>query len=242
VSATLVVAIALIIVAAAATQSVVGFGYALLAVPCLTVLLGPKVAVVASTAVGTALVAWNAVRWRDDVRWREVMTVSAAALCAMPVGLLVLTRANDRTLRLLVGATILLFTVWLWRGLALPRGRPTEIAAGATSGALAASVGTNGPPLVIAFQATEMAPAAFRATLQVCFLVQAAVALALFWSQGLVVADVGRVFVVGIPAAVAGALIGDRIAPSVPYHRFRSAVLILLSLSGVLAIASAVWG
>jgi uncharacterized membrane protein YfcA len=112
--------------------------------------------------------------------------------------------------------------------------------AGATSGALAASVGTNGPPLVIAFQATEMDPAAFRATLQVCFFVQATVALALFWSQGLVVGDVGWVFAVGVPAAAIGALVGDRIAPRVHRGPFRTAVLVLLALSGALAVASAV--
>ena len=93
-TAPLLIAIAVLIGVASATQSIVGFGYALLVVPCLTVLLGPKVAVVASTAVGTALVAWNAVRWRTDVRWPEALTVSVAALCAMPIGLVVLTRAR----------------------------------------------------------------------------------------------------------------------------------------------------
>jgi uncharacterized membrane protein YfcA len=116
------------------------------------------------------------------------------------------------------------------------------VVAGATSGALAASVGVNGPPLVIAFQATEMAPAPFRATLQLCFFVQAAVAVGLFWSQGLVVRDVGSVLLVGIPAAAIGALAGDRLAPRVHEGPFRSAVLLLLGLSGALAVASALWG
>ena len=224
---------------AAVTQSIVGFGYALLVVPVLTVLLGPKVAVVASTAVGAVLVAWNAWRWCHDIRWREATTVSAAALVAMPIGLAVLTHANDQTLRAIVGITILVFTVWLWRGLHLPQGRRTEVVAGFTSGALAASVGTNGPPVVIAFQAVGMEPAPFRATLQFCFFVQATVAFALFWSRGLVVADVGSTFVVGMPAAVIGALIGDRIAPRVHQGPFRAWILVLLALSGVLALASA---
>jgi uncharacterized membrane protein YfcA len=241
VSIALLIAIAVLIALAAATQSIFGFGYALLVVPCLTVLLGPKVAVVASTSVGTALVAWNSVRWRHDILWREAVTVSIAALCAMPLGLIVLTRTDDRTLRLIVGCTIIAFTVWLWRGLSLPLGRRTEIAAGATSGVLAASVGVNGPPLVIAFQATGMQPAPFRATLQVTFLVQAAVALTLFWSQRLVVADVGWVFVIGLPAAAVGALVGDRISSRVREGSFRSAVLVLLALTGVLAVASALW-
>jgi uncharacterized membrane protein YfcA len=241
VSVALLVAIAMLIALAAATQSIVGFGYALLVVPCLTALLGPKVAVVASTSVGTALVAWNSVRWRHDILWREAVTVSAAALCAMPLGILVLTRADDRTLRMIVGSTIIAFTVWLWRGLSLPLGRRTEITAGAASGVLAGSVGVNGPPLVIAFQATDMQPAPFRATLQVTFFVQATVAFALFWSQRLVVADVGWVFAVGLPAAAVGALVGDRIAPRVHEAAFRKAVLVLLALSGALAVASALW-
>ena len=113
-SVALLVVVAAVIAAAAGIQSIVGFGYALLVVPCLTVVLGPKVAVVASTSVGTALVAWNAVRWRSDIRVREAVTVSVAALAAMPIGLVVLTQANDVTLRLVVGVTIIVLTVWLW--------------------------------------------------------------------------------------------------------------------------------
>lgn len=240
-TAPLLVAIAVLIGFAAATQSIVGFGYALLVVPGLTLLLGPKVAVVAMTAVGTVLVAWNAWRWRRDIRLREAVTVSIAALCAMPLGLLVLTRADDQTLRALVGVTILGFTVWLWRGLELPKGRRTEVVAGFTSGALATSVGTNGPPLVIAFQAVGMQPAPFRATLQLCFFVQASAALALFWGRGLIVPDVGWSFLVGLPAAAIGGLIGDRIAPGVHAGPFRAWILVLLALSGALALASAVW-
>jgi uncharacterized membrane protein YfcA len=159
----------------------------------------------------------------------------------MPIGLVVLTRADDQTLRVVVGVTIVVFTLLLWKGLTLPRGRRTEVGAGFTSGALATSVGTNGPPLVIAFQATEMEPAPFRATLQVCFFVQGAVAMALFWSQGLIVTDVGWVLGYGLPAAAVGALVGDRIAPRVHAGPFRSAVLVLLAISGSLAVASSIW-
>jgi len=65
-------------------------------------------------------------------------------------------------------------------------------------------------------------------------------ALVLFWHQGLVVRDVGIASLVGLPAAVIGALIGDRLAPRVHEGPFRAAVLGLLALSGVLALASAV--
>jgi uncharacterized protein len=239
---TLVVAIAVTVAFAAATQSITGFGFALIVVPGLALLLGPKVAVVAMSSIGVPLVIWNAIRWRHDILWREAITTSVAALVGMPIGLVVITHADDRVLTAVIGVTILVLTVWLWRGLTLPRGRPTELTAGFASGVLSTSVGTNGPPLVIAFQAIGLEPAAFRATLQACFVGQGSIALALFWSQGLVVHDVGVAFLAGAPAAVIGALIGDRIAPRVHEGPFRTAVLALLALSGTLAVGDALWG
>jgi uncharacterized membrane protein YfcA len=237
---TLILAIILIVAFASATQSITGFGFALIVVPGLALLLGPKVAVVAMSSIGVPLVIWNASRWRRDILVRGAVTTSVASLAGMPIGLLVLTRANDRILTVVIGVTILVLTLWLWRGLTLPGGRTTEVAAGCTSGALATSVGTNGPPLVIAFQAVGLEPAAFRATLQACFAVQGSIALVLFWWQGLVVHDVGVAFVAGAPAAVVGALLGDRLAPRVQAGPFRAAVLALLALSGALAVGSAI--
>ncbi len=239
---TLVVAIALIVAFAAATQSITGFGFALIAVPGLALLLGPKVAVVGMSSIGVPLVIWNSIRWRQDILWREAITTSLSALLGMPIGLLVITRADDRVLTAAIGVTILVLTVWLWRGLTLPAGRGTELTAGFASGVLSTSVGTNGPPLVIAFQAVGLAPAAFRATLQACFVCQGSIALALFWSRGLIVHDVGVAFLAGAPAAVVGALIGDRIAPRVHEGPFRTAVLGLLVLAGALALGDALWG
>jgi uncharacterized membrane protein YfcA len=160
----------------------------------------------------------------------------------MPIGLLVLTHTDDQVLTATIGVTILVMTAWLWRGLILPKGRRTEFAAGFVSGTLSTSVGTNGPPVVIAFQAVGLEPRPFRATLQACFAFQGSIALALFWSRGLVVHDVGVAFVVGAPAAVIGALIGDRLAPRVHAGPFRNAVLILLVLSGALALGDALLG
>ena len=236
------VAVVLVTGFAAATQSITGFGYALIVVPGLTLLFGPKVAVVAMTSVGVPLVAWNAMRWRADIQRREAITVTVAALLGMPIGIAVLTRADDQVLTAIIGVTILVLTAWLWRGLQLPTGRATELTAGFASGALAASVGTNGPPLVIAFQATGMPPEPFRATLQVCFFVEGAIALLLFWSQGLFVHDVGPIVLVGLPASACGALLGDRFAARVHQGPFRTAVLALLVLSGVLALITAVRG
>jgi hypothetical protein len=235
-------AVAVAVALGTAAQSVTGFGFALLVVPVLTVVAGPKTAVAVMTSVGVPMTIANAWRWRRDLDVRSAAIVTLAALVGMPFGVLLLTRADERTLTVVVGLVVLAFTVALWRGLTLPQGRTTELTAGAVSGALATSVGTNGPPLVIAFQAVGMAPEPFRATLAAAFAVQGSIALATFWAAGLIDAEVGRAWLVGIPAAIVGALAGDRVFARLDRGRFRASVLAMLAASGVLALTSAAWG
>jgi len=217
----LIVVIAATVAFAATIQATMGFGFALVAVPIIAVADDPKVAVVAITAIGVPMTLWNTIRWRAHLRVGAMTTVVGASLIGMPIGALILARAPDPALTFAIGIVVLGLTAWLWRGLQLPPGPRTEIAAGIASGALGTSTGTNGPPLVIAFQATGMERDAFRATLAGCFFVQ------------------GVAFVVGVPAIVAGTLGGKRLSTRLHGRAFRVAVLTLLGLSGALAIVGA---
>jgi uncharacterized membrane protein YfcA len=233
------VVIAATLTVAAGIQVTMGFGFALIAIPIVAVAEDPKVAVVLITAVGVPMTLWNTYRWRRNLRVREMLTVAAASLVGMPLGVFVLTRAPDRALTFTIGVVVLILTAWLWRGLTLPRGPKTEVSAGVVSGALATSTGTNGPPLVIAFQATAMERDPFRATLAGCFLVQGVVAFCIFWANDLVTHEVGRAFLVGMPAVVVGTIVGERLSAQMHGRAFRAAVLALLALAGALAVAGA---
>src|SRR5207249_4524794 len=158
----LIVVIAAAVAFAATIQATMGFGFALVAVPIIAVADDPKVAVVAITAIGVPMTLWNTIRWRAHLRVGAMTTVVGASLIGMPIGALILARAPDPALTFAIGIVVLGLTAWLWRGLQLPTGPRTGIAAGIASGALGTSTGTNGPPLVIAFQATGMERDAFR--------------------------------------------------------------------------------
>jgi uncharacterized membrane protein YfcA len=232
--------VALAVLLGAVVQATVGFGFALLMVPIVSVVAGPKVAVVTMTAIGLPLSGWNAFRWRAHIQVPEAARVTVASLIGMPIGALLLTKANDAVLTALVGAVVLVLTVALWRRFALPAGRRSEYAAGAVAGALATSVGTSGPPVVIAFQAAGLEPEPFRATLAAAFLAEGVIALAAFWAVGLVDAEVGRGVLVGVPAMILGVVIGESLFRRLDHGGFRAFVLFLLALSGTLALASAV--
>ena len=178
------VAMALIIAFAAGTQSITGFGFALIAVR----------AGVAPRPEGGGRrdgLGRGPARdlERDPVAARHPVTRGrhdldrglgrdADRVVGAPL-------ADDQVLTATIGVTMVVVTAWLWHGLKVPEGRATELTAGFVSGTLATSVGTNGPPMVIAFQAAGSSRSR-RATLQACFVGQGSIALALFWSRGLV--------------------------------------------------------
>lgn len=222
-----------VVAAGAALQSATGFGFALLVAPVLAAVVGPKAGVVTLTLLGVPMTLWNLSRWHGHLDRRLAAVVSAAGLVGMPLGLWVLRVADDRTLTLVVAAVVLLLTALLWRGVAFPAGRATELVAGVTSGILATSTGTNGPPLVIAFQAGGLAPDAFRATLAAAFAVEGLAALLGFALTGLVGVDELRLALFGIPGIVVGALLGERVFARLEAERFRVVVLVVLAATGL---------
>ena len=93
---------------AAATQQLSGFGYALMAVPLLTLVLGPKDAVALSSLsglAGTGLMAW---RLRRRVDRPVVGRLLLGAVVGMPIGIVVLRRAAPEPLQIAVSVVVLL--------------------------------------------------------------------------------------------------------------------------------------
>lgn len=242
VSISVLVAVASVFCVAAAAQTVSGFGFSLLAVPVLAVLVGAKTSVVGAALVGLALTAVMATRDRGHIDRRTVRVVILASLLGIPIGLVIITHTTDTTLRALIAVVVLVFTALLWRGLTLPRSRSIDAVAGFVSGTLATSTGTTGPPLVIAFHGKGLAPAVFRATLAATFLIQGSLALVGFTATGQVTRDALIVALVGLPGTAIGFAGGQRAFDRLDHDRFRLVVLGMLTLSGVLALASAILG
>jgi uncharacterized protein len=228
-----------VVALAAAAQVVSGFGFALIATPLVAVLAGPQEAVVGLTIVGLVLVAQVAIRGRGHVDGSIVLLMSAAALVGMPLGLLVLTRADDRVLTVAIAVAVIVFSVLLWHGLRLPVGQATDAAAGFTAGVLSTSTGTNGPPIVIALSAKEMRPTVFRATISAIFLVQGAASLVFFAIGGQITRDAVSVALAGLPGVIVGSIVGERGFRRLDTPTFRRVVLGMLFLSGIVALIGA---
>ncbi|MGE0879329.1 MAG: sulfite exporter TauE/SafE family protein [Acidimicrobiia bacterium] len=220
-------------------QAVSGFGFALIAVPLLTLALSPRDAVVAQTIAGSVLSFAMAWQLRAHVDRPAVVRTLPAMFAGMPVGLVVGDLVGDRALRVAVGLAVLAATVTIAKGVkARHASSALDRMAGLTSGVLSTSTGTNGPPLVVALSAREVDPNAFRATLTALFALANVVALPLFALNGNMTARAAAVALIGAVPMVAGRLAGEGVFRRLPVARFRHLVLLMLTAAGVVALVN----
>jgi uncharacterized membrane protein YfcA len=212
------------------------------AVPIVSVLAGAKVAVVATDTVAFGIILSLVASGRAHVRLAVVRVVTLAAIVGMPVGLWILTNISDRVLADAIASVVILLTVVLMSRATAPDRPGIDIAAGFTSGVLATSTGTHGPPLVLALQARRVPASEFRATLSAAFVLQDLVAMSGFAITRQFSAEVWRVVAVGVPGLVAGRLVGDRLFVSLDGGASAASCSDLLMMTGILSLAEAVFG
>jgi uncharacterized protein len=228
------------IFAASFTQVVAGFGFALLAMPIMTIALPVDRSVVIVTLLSAVTTAVQAVLLRAHTDRILARRLTLASFAGMPIGLVVLNVVDDRPLRIALGVSVLIATAMLARQVSLAHVGPgLDVGAGFVSGVLNTSLGTNGPPLVFDLQSRGLDPDRFRATIQTVFAGGNLFAIPLFVVDGKVTGDGLLGAAIAIPAWITGLALGRPARRHVAGPRFRVLVITLLTAAGVSAIAFA---
>ena len=232
--------VVLVVAVSSFAQSLAGFGFGLLAVPLMTLMVEPHDAVVVATMIGTVSTVVQAVIDRENCEWVTVRRLSLAAYVGMPFGLFAFVVVSESLMRLVLGVVVLVATFVLARGFVLVRhSRMLEWLMGLLSGVLSTSTSTNGPPLVFLLQARRMEPHTFRATLNSVFAITNCGAIVFFASSGKIDMNGFIAAVVALPILFVSLKIGYTLRPRVRTEQFRKLVFGLLLLSGVSVLASA---
>jgi uncharacterized membrane protein YfcA len=214
-----------------------GFGFGLVAVPLLGVLIDPRAAVVISLVAGLPSAAWVMLRSKAPIAGRPSVVMSVTAAIGMPAGLWVAWQLSTDALSVIIGILVIVSTIALALGLRFaPRDR-SYVTAGFLSGFLAPGTGMGGPPIVIAIQGSGFGATSSRRTSAAVLSMQSVLAFA-------VIAAAGRVelpdlaFASGaLPATFVGTLIGSLVFAKMSETRARAVVLLVLLASGLGAIA-----
>ncbi|MBD0838264.1 MULTISPECIES: sulfite exporter TauE/SafE family protein [unclassified Streptomyces] len=237
---TAVLGVFLVLTLASVIRTTAGFGFSLVAVPPLTLLLDPVTAVVVAAIMAAPLSLWIAVKdWRHVDR-RITAVALAAGLAGVPFGVWLLHALPPRALSLVIAVVVLLCTVMVWRRFTVRGGLGAVAWISAFSGASFASTGIDGPPMVAAMQGLRLPPRVQRATLGVVFSGTSLASLAGFGISGQLTAEVGWALLAGVPALFIGIFAGERIFARFDADRFRRAVLGLLVVSSVSVLAGVV--
>ncbi len=234
------VAVGAIILFAAIVQSISGFGFSLMSVPLMVLVIDLHLAVVVATLIGTissTSQAWLLRSDRDELLTKRFI---AATCIGAPLGLAAFVFVPQNTLKVLLGVGVLFGVVVLGRGIDLRATHHSfDWAMGALSGVLLMATSTNGPPLVFTLQARHIEAKTFRATLNTVFAFSGYLAIVLFAISGKI-SDASLLLAVGVaPLLVCGLAIGTRIRAHIEPNRFRILILVLLTASGASSILGA---
>ncbi len=224
-----------IVFLAALTQSITGFGFAIVSMSFLPEVTGLQTAVPLVTLVNIIanIVIWYA--YRKNCNFNAVKQLIIASLIATPIGVLLLDRIPEAIA--LKGLGIIIFSYVLYDGLnlALPNLKSSGWAYlfGAMSGILNGAYTVNGPPLIIYANCCHWHPQEFKGNLTAVFFFSSLLAAIAHGFQGNITLSVVRFAVYSLPGFALGLWLGIILSKKINPVMFKRVTLALLLVSGL---------
>ena len=183
-----------------------GFGSALIYIPLISAIYGPRVAAPTLLLIDTLCALPFALHAAPHCNVREVTAVSIAGALALPVGVMALLWVDALTLRWFIAFLVLVALAALVAGWRY-RGKPhigVSLGAGALAGLGAGAVQIGAPPLLVFWLGGDNKAATVRANVMVYFIVQDALSVVFYAYNGLFSAQtLNMALLLGAPFAVA---------------------------------------
>ncbi len=227
---------AVVLFLASVVRGYSGFGFSAVLVAGLAFFIDPLEAV--PLAIGLEVLAsivQGASVW-DDIDWRRLGVLVAAAIVGNPVGVLILTTVDADPLRAITFVTLAVLTLGLLAGktVAIPASLSIFFMVGVLAGVVNGATAMSGLVLVLAMTALQIAPAELRGTLVAYFFASDIAVLGLLlWRDELDAVYAWRILF-AIPLMVVGVMVGSRAFDGASVESFkRVTLLLLLAISAI---------
>lgn len=226
----------LIFLLAGLVQGLTGFGGGLVAIPLLCLIMEVKDAVPLSILSGLAIttaMAWNL---RQSMDRRKILPMLVGSLPGVFAGTLLLKVADPVVINRLLG--LLLISI---SGINLTfKPRPINPStfwgyiAGFFSGAITASVGAGGPPVIIYTTLTDWKKDEIKATLTGFFVLNGYITAAVHAGTGVITGATLRIFAATLAFVLLGTYLGSAISGRINRRTYLRIVYLLLMSLGVM--------
>ena len=215
-----------------------GFGNAMIFLPVAGQVLGPFEALTTLVVLELTAPLIHIPRALKDGHPGDVLRLSAGALVALPLGVLVLSLIEPDVFRwgvslVALTALVVLITGFRYRG---ELTKPLIYATGALGGFLGGSVGIPGPPIIVLYMASTLPPSAIRANNTLFLIAADLILLAVFMISGVLVVAALAVGAVLIAPYLLGNWLGAKLfrpGSEVLYRRIAYAIIAASALTGM---------
>jgi uncharacterized protein len=173
---------------------------------------------------------------RHALAWKSVAPFIVGGVLGVPIGTLLLTYLNPAYLRRGVGVLLLIYGVY---GLVQPTLKPvssnrlTDGGIGFANGVLAGLTGLPGFIITVWCQLRGWQKDAQRAVFQPVMLATLLAGIVSLGIAGAITAEILRLYLIGLPALVAGLWLGFRLYGKLDDAMFRKVILALLLVGGL---------
>ncbi len=227
---------------AAIVRGYSGFGFSLLVITSLSLLMAPATFIpsIFMLEIAASIHMLPGI-WRD-IHWRSLAPLIVGCAIGTPLGVWLLANVPAPPMQIAL-AVFVLVAVWLlWKGFALKTmpGNAASSAVGAASGLANGAFGIGGPPVILFYFASPAGNVAGRASLITYFMLTDLIGLAFLSREALITWDTVYLAALFLPALILGVWIGARSFKSADPTTFRKWVLVLLAVLAVLSAAQGV--
>jgi uncharacterized membrane protein YfcA len=177
---------------------------------------------------------------RRSLNWRDLMPFLVGGLAGVPIGAMLLTRFDPALLRGGVGALLIIYSIY---GLARPSLKPVQAGTvadggvGFLNGLLGGMTGLPGFIITVWCQMRGWNKDAQRAVFQPVILTAMAMTALSLTVTGAVTLETLKLYVLGLPALLAGLWLGFKLYGKLDEAVFRKLILLMLLVAGLALIA-----
>lgn len=224
-----------VVLGAAVVRGLTGFGFAILAVPLMGLVIPPTQAVLLAIVLQMLIGPFGVSKAMGHIDARLVAGVAVGAMVGTPFGLLILSSTPPDVARLLIAAIAVgCFGIFLIKRAPTPNRAPSHVAAtGLAAGVLNGFAAMPGPPVILYFVRSGVPPMAARGSMILVFFAAATAGTITAWLRGLLDAHLGLLALSVFPLMLVGNHVGSKFFGVIPERVWRSAVIILLIVSAL---------
>jgi uncharacterized membrane protein YfcA len=229
--------VAAITLAASFISGLSGFGFGLVAMAILPLLIGIKLANAFVSFCGLAIFASLTIPLRKHIAWRALLPLLAGTAGGVPIGVYGLVNLPEGLLLKILAGFILsyiLFSLLTQNNTHFHMDRRWGYLAGFLGGIISGALSAGGPPVIMYCDSLNLGKKGFKATMQVYFVLLILYKIPLFYLSGLLTHELWRTLLYYSPLVAAGTAGGVLLFGRLSELWFRRIVLILLSAFAVL--------